>query len=186
MRPLLLALLGSPRSHGTSAQLLSAFCQELRGWEIQSFNLPALNIHPCQGCGKCRISGKCQQKDFMPQLFKAFAQANALVLAAPVYFYGFPAQTKAVIDRCQPLWHLPAWKKRPQRPAFFLSACAAAHCSEFNVITREAKAFFNTIAFHYTAAILLSGTEKSNAQKRLARAKQKARLLAQKLSRTQL
>jgi len=114
-------------------------------------------------------------------LIRLFDRADALVLASPVYFYSLPAQAKAVVDRCHPLWHDPYWRERPRRPAFFLSTCASEKPDEFQVIVREVKAFFNTLGFRYAGELLVSGMDRSDASVRLTRALRAARSLSRQL-----
>ena len=59
-------------------------------------------VNPCMGCNACFVSkdNTCAQKDDMQTIYDKMAQADMLVIASPVYFYGLSAQLKAVIDRC--------------------------------------------------------------------------------------
>ncbi|MCK5218879.1 flavodoxin family protein [bacterium] len=184
-RPLLLALLGSPCQEGANSRLLSAFIQEAGDWEIVRRSLPELKILPCLGCQTCKQNQPCVQPDRMPKLFRLFERAQALVLAAPVYFYGFPAQTKAVIDRCLPLWYLESQRRAPvrlKRPGYFISTCASQRHGEFGVIVREAKAFFHTIGFQYTQSLLVPGLDGKPGAHRLNLALQHARTLGRQLN----
>ena len=54
------------------------------------------------GCNACFTSegNACMQKDDMSIIYSKLANADMLVIASPVYFYGLSAQLKAVIDRC--------------------------------------------------------------------------------------
>lgn len=178
MPPLLVALLGSPRPQGACARLLGAFCRGARGWRVRAFNLSLLRVHPCQGCGSCQRKAVCRYRDDMLKLIHWLDRAQAVVLAAPVYFYGFPGQTKTVIDRCHPLWNDPYWQRRPRRPGFLLSTCGSNRLSEFSVLRREAKSFFNTIGCRIAGELLVPGMERKRARSKLARAAAKSRLLA--------
>lgn len=183
-RPLLLALLGSPCRNGAGSRLLSAFIREAGEWEVVRLSLPELEILPCLGCLTCKQNQPCVCSDRMPELFRLWEQAQALVLASPVYFYGFPSQTKAVIDRCLPLWYLKSQRRvrlRPKRPGFFISTCASQPPGEFGVIVREAKAFFHTIGFQYTQSLLVPGLEGKQAAQRLTHALLRARTLGRQL-----
>ncbi len=183
-RPLLLALLGSPCRDGANSRLLSAFVQAAGEWEVVRCSLPELKILPCLGCRTCKQNQPCVQHDRMPKLFQLFERAQALVLAAPVYFYGFPAQTKAVIDRCLPLWYLESQLRarlRLKRPGYFISTCASQRRGEFEVIARETKAFFHTIGFQYTQSLLVPGLDGKQSAQRLNRALLHARTLGRQL-----
>jgi len=180
--PRLLALLASPRPRGANARLLSTFLKACSGWEIRRIDLSALRIRPYS---ENLASRPMSVRDPMSGLIRAFDRADALVLAAPVYFYGFPAQAKAVIDRCQPLWADPRWRRRRKRPAIFISTCAAARRSEFEVIRREAKAFFNTIGFQYLDELFVPGLDRADAARRLGRGQALAVRLARRLDSVQ-
>jgi hypothetical protein len=118
----------------------------------------------------------------MAALIRDFDRADAVVLATPVYFYGFPAQAKAVIDRCQDLWLDPRWRRRRKRPAFFLATCARPRLVEFAVIRREARAFLNTIGFKIQGELLIPGLDRSDAPTRLRRAQVRAARLSRALN----
>ena len=49
----------------------------------------------------------------MVQIREAIRDADRIVLASPVFFFGLSAQTKAVIDRCQSFWCEKYLLKRP-------------------------------------------------------------------------
>ena len=52
------------------------------------------------GCNACfKTNGICAQKDDIALIYEKMSQADMLVIASPVYFYGICAQLKAVIDR---------------------------------------------------------------------------------------
>ena len=48
--------------------------------------------------------GTCILKDDMQYILEQFQQADVIVLATPVYFYGICAQMKTFIDRTYPIW----------------------------------------------------------------------------------
>ncbi len=41
----------------------------------------------------------------MVEIYRKLAEADRIVIASPIFFYGLPAQLKALIDRCQALWY---------------------------------------------------------------------------------
>lgn len=180
-QPLLLSLLASPRPSGVSARLLNAFASHARGYRIQKIFLPALQVLPCRACPQCRAARRGRSASELARLFALFDRASALVLSTPVYFYGFPAAAKAVIDSCQPLWRDPYWRRRPKRPAYFLANCAAYRRDEFAVIVREAKAFLNTIGFYCAGQLLVPGMDRKDAPRLLRAALKKAAALSRRL-----
>ena len=101
-----IALYGSPRKGGNTDILLQAFLSGLRaaGGSVREIFLRDLNIQPCTGCNGCAQTGRCVLRDDMDLLYPLFETSDVLVLAAPVFFYGFGAMTKAMVDRSQAFW----------------------------------------------------------------------------------
>ncbi len=94
---------GSPRKKGNSAALAEQVAEGARslGAEVETVILQDLDIKPCDGCGVCRTVGKsCHIDDDMQALYPKVREADALVLAGPVYFFSVTAQTKLFMDRC--------------------------------------------------------------------------------------
>ena len=101
-----LGLQGSPRKKGNTIDLLSAFldeCEKL-GARTQTLDVPRMKIIPCQECGTCEKEGRCPINDDMQHVYHLLRQADLIVVATPVFFYGATAQLKALIDRAQCLW----------------------------------------------------------------------------------
>ena len=91
----ILILLGSPRKGGNTDLLVEAF---VKGASQKHH----VEVNPCMGCNACFKSKDniCAQKDDMSLIYEKMNQADILVIASPVYFYGLSAQLKTVIDRC--------------------------------------------------------------------------------------
>lgn len=100
-------LSGSPRKNGNTNLLCRQFQQgaEEAGHSVRFIPLAEKRIGFCRACDVCmRSGGACIQKDDMENILCAFQQADVVVLATPVYFYGVSAQMKACIDRTYPIW----------------------------------------------------------------------------------
>lgn len=114
-----LGLAGSCRRGGNTETLLD-WClaaAATEGAAVVKFRLADLDLHGCRGCEACSKDGVCVQADDMQLLYPHLRDADAVVLAAPVYAMGVPALPKMVIDRCQPFWALKYVFKQPLRPA---------------------------------------------------------------------
>lgn len=100
------AIYGSPRKNGNTDLLLQSFVRGIRetGQEVNEVFLRNKKISPCIGCGGCEKTGNCVLQDDMQTIYPLLAKSKIIVLAAPVYFYNYNAQTKAMIDRCQAFW----------------------------------------------------------------------------------
>jgi multimeric flavodoxin WrbA len=113
----LLTLKGSPRLHGNSSTLadqLSAGATQA-GAQVESVFLHRLKIHPCNGCDACVKIGRCPTKDDMQPLYDKLIEADAIVLASPIYWFNYTAQLKICIDRWYAIWknNHDAFKNKP-------------------------------------------------------------------------
>ena len=114
---------GSPRKGGNIDLLLAEAERavnaagqaggEGHGHEWTRFDLNTMNIRACQDCGGCEKTGACVINDDMVQIRQAIRDADRIILASPVFFFGLSAQTKAMIDRCQAFWCEKYLLKRP-------------------------------------------------------------------------
>lgn len=67
---------------------------------VEIVSIRDYKVNPCLGCNTCfKTNGICAQKDDMAIIYEKMSQADMIVIASPVYFYGISAQLKAVIDR---------------------------------------------------------------------------------------
>ena len=98
----ILILSGSPRKGGNTDLLVDAFAKGASPRHyVEVVSVHDYKVNPCIGCNSCftREDYKCCQKDDMQIVYEKMANAEMLVIASPVYFYGLSAQLKAVIDR---------------------------------------------------------------------------------------
>ena len=100
-------VMGSPRKNGNSTTLAQRVAKgaEAAGAEVESFYLHEMDIKPCDACDICRedSSKDCVINDDMQNLYPKLRQADALVIASPIYFFTVAAQTKLFLDRCYAL-----------------------------------------------------------------------------------
>ena len=104
-----LGIMGSPRIGGNSDLLLDAALEaaSAEGAECRKVALNKLNIRPCQHCDGCtRTHGSCVVQDDMQPLYEPLRTSDRIIIASPVFFMSLTAQTKTMIDRCQPFWVL--------------------------------------------------------------------------------
>lgn len=99
----IIILNGSPRPKGNTAMLCEAFTKgaESAGHTVTRFDLQKMNIHGCLGCvkGGSDASSPCVQKDDMMKIYPAYTAADIVVLASPMYYWGFSGQLKTAFDR---------------------------------------------------------------------------------------
>jgi multimeric flavodoxin WrbA len=97
-------LLGSAKKKGNTATVLGWVEEELKslGHDVERIYLNNKSIGGCLGCAKCRENPDeiaCVQKDDAIDIFEQMISSDVVLFASPIYFWGFSAQIKALIDR---------------------------------------------------------------------------------------
>ncbi len=98
---------GSQRRGGNSDTLVDRFLagmSESGGHEVRHFYAIEMDVAHCCGCGTCSTpagAGKCVLRDDMQEVYPAFAQADVVVLAAPMFWGYMTSQLKTVFDRLE-------------------------------------------------------------------------------------
>ena len=97
-------LLGSAKKKGNTATVLGWVEEELKSMEhdVERIYLNNKSIGGCLGCAKCReIPDEiaCVQKDDAIDIMEQMISSDVVLFASPIYFWGFSAQIKALIDR---------------------------------------------------------------------------------------
>lgn len=102
-----LVVAGSPRKNANSTILACSIAQgaEDAGAEVEILRLAELTIKPCRGCYRCaHLENKgCVQQDDMQLIYPKIKEADALILATPIYFFNMSGQLKIFLDRCLPV-----------------------------------------------------------------------------------
>ncbi len=97
-----LIVVGSPRKGGNSQMMADAFESGAvaAGNEVRQINVGRAKISGCIACESCFANGgKCAIDDDMQPLYEQMEWADVVVYAFPLYFYSYPAQIKAFMDR---------------------------------------------------------------------------------------
>jgi len=98
---------GSPRREGNSATLAEQVAAGARaaGAQVWSFYLHGMEIGACDACDACHAEPYrgCIVDDDMQQIYPRLLEADALVIASPIYWFTVSAQTKIFMDRCYAL-----------------------------------------------------------------------------------
>jgi len=97
-------LLGSAKKKGNTAIVLGWVEEELKaqGHNVERIYLHNKSIKGCLGCAKCRENPDkiaCVQKDDAVGILEQMINSEVILYASPVYFWGFSAQIKILIDR---------------------------------------------------------------------------------------
>jgi protein-tyrosine-phosphatase len=155
-----LGLQGSPRTKGNTSILLSTFLTEAErlGAHTKHLDVARKSISPCQECGTCEKEGFCPIDDDMQQIYTLLWQADIIVMATPIFFYGATAQMKALIDRSQALWarkyvHKLVDPGRKWRRGFLLSLGATKGENLFDGVSLTAKYFFDAVGASFDGSL---------------------------------
>ena len=98
----IVVLVGSVRREGNTELLARAFAGgAMEHHDVELISVADHRIRPCTGCNCCFTSegNRCAQEDDMAEICERLRQADTVVVASPVYFYGISAQLKALVDR---------------------------------------------------------------------------------------
>ena len=97
-----LVVCSSPRKGGNSSMLADALIQGAldAGNEVRRIDIGNATIGGCRGCEAClRTGGVCVQKDGFTEHLEDLAWCDTIIYAMPLYYYSYPAQLKAFMDR---------------------------------------------------------------------------------------
>lgn len=177
---LVLGLQGSPRKGGNTDTLLTAFLDKAAeaGAAVKTIQAARAGIVPCKGCGYCETHGTCVLADdpMSTEIYGLMREADVVVAASPVFFYGISAQLKGLIDRSQTLWSRKYVYKLKDplattRKGLLLSVAASKGRQLFEGIHLTTKYFFDAIDAQFSHALTYRGVESKGAirnQKNLA------------------
>ena len=169
---LILGLQGSPRKGGNTDVLLAAFLEKAgqAGAAVKTIQVARAGIVPCKGCGYCETHGTCVIVDdpMSTEIYGLLRQADLVVAATPVFFYGASAQLKVLIDRGQTLWSRKYVYKLKDplagtRKGLLLSMAASRGRQLFDGIHLTAKYFFDGIDAAFSHALTYRGVESKGA-----------------------
>jgi multimeric flavodoxin WrbA len=161
-----LGIMGSPRRQSNTEILLDKALEGAReaGAEVEKVLVSKLKISPCLEIYACRKDGDCAIKDDMQLLYKKLLEADHIIFASPIFFYGVTSQAKAIIDRCQALWvrrHVLGMGKEDKRVrrGVFISIGATRGTKLFDGAVLTVKYFFDAIGVKYSGDLLVRGID---------------------------
>jgi multimeric flavodoxin WrbA len=162
-----LGIMGSPRRRSNTDILLDKALEGAKeaGAEVEKVLVSKLKISPCLEIYACLKDGDCAIKDDMQALYKKLLEADHVIFASPIFFYGITSQAKAIIDRCQALWvrrHVLSMDKEDNRVrrGVFISVGATQGKKLFDGAVLTVKYFFDAIGVKYSGDLLVRGIDK--------------------------
>jgi len=185
-----LGIMGSPRRQSNTEILLDRALEGAReaGAEVEKVLVSKLKISPCLEIYACRKDGNCAIEDDMQLLYKKLLEADHIIFASPIFFYGITSQAKAIIDRCQALWvrrHVLGMGKedKRERRGVFISIGATRGKKLFDGAVLTVKYFFDAIGVKYSGDLLVRGIDNKGQIKEHSEALEDAFRLGQELVR---
>jgi multimeric flavodoxin WrbA len=185
-----LGIMGSPRRQSNTEILLDKALEGAReaGAEVEKLLISKLKISPCLEIYACLKDGNCAIKDDMQSLYDKLLEADHIIFASPIFFYGITSQAKAVIDRCQALWarrHVLGIGKedKRERMGVFISVGATRGAKLFDGAVLTVKYFFDAIGVKYSGDLLVRGIDNKGQIKEHSEALEDAFRLGQELVR---
>ncbi len=97
----IVVLTGSPRRKGNTFAMVNRFKAIVlsKGHTVTQFDAAFMKVAGCRGCEKCYSKERaCIYRHEFNQIVESILDSDFILIAAPVYWYTFPAQIKAVID----------------------------------------------------------------------------------------
>lgn len=95
-----LGIVGSMRKLGNCELFIKDVSRSIpEPHDLDLISLPEMAIKPCSGCYQCIATGRCSQADDVSFVMKSIAEADGLIVAAPVYFLGAHGSVKNLLDR---------------------------------------------------------------------------------------
>jgi multimeric flavodoxin WrbA len=91
---------GSPHKNGCTYTALVevAGALEKQGVETEIFHIGTKPVAGCLGCGSCRETGRCVQKDIVNE-FLDIAEADGFIFGSPVHFAAASGMLTSFMDR---------------------------------------------------------------------------------------
>ncbi len=172
-----LAISGSLRKPSFTEKMLDLFIEGMGdGLEVRKFYPHKMNISPCVSCYSCwgkDSPGVCVNKDDFNGILDAYKKADYFLMAFPLYFFGFPATVKNVIDRlfilldspmiignCGTTSHPIRFDRRPK--AVLISSCGFPEIEHFDLVRRHFKRICDEAGWPLSGEILISGAGSQN------------------------
>jgi len=165
----ILGIYGSPRKNGNSDIVLNKVLEGAAesGAVIQKLYARNLkNLSGCRECGACEKDGICVVKDDMQQVYPLFEDADVILLASPIFFYGLTAQLKALIDRSQAMWSRrmlnkprEEWKNYESGRGYLIAVGATKGQNLFEGVKFVAKYFYDALDMSYEGGLFYKGLE---------------------------
>lgn len=166
--PTITAIYGSPRRNGNTAALLkhAVVGAASAGAVVDEIVLRDQKISPCLEIYACKKDGECAIKDDFAAARDRLLNADAIMIASPIFFYTVSAHTKMLMDRCQSLWVKKYWgapgnstPAHPTKNALFISVGATQGKKLFEGVLLTMRYFLEVLDARLWRSLLVRGID---------------------------
>lgn len=160
----ILILFGSPKTNGSTVKLTGAFMKGIRkSDDVEIVHLFSLQPIPCNACGYCKAANGCSKKD-LEKFMAKLEDADAVIVATPVYNLSFPAPMKALFDRFQRYYEAHFRRKIAQpitkhKKALLLVTAGDDEDDGYNIIEKQVKLSFSVMNTELVGGVLAKDTD---------------------------
>jgi NAD(P)H-dependent FMN reductase len=155
----ILILTGSPRKNGNSFVLVDNFIKgaEVAGHHVERFDAAFKNVHTCIGCNHCGMNGPCVFKDDFEFVRQHAVDADMVVFASPMHYFGLSAQLKTVLDRFYAINDMITTKDAPHKKAGLIVTYANPTFEVAAPIEREYELVLNYLGWQDVGRLIAPG-----------------------------
>lgn len=154
----IVVITGSPRENSNSKAMAQAFIQaaEQRGHTVVSFDAVQAGLSGCRACGSC-FQGEqiCPHDAGFGPIAAAILAADGMVFATPIYWYSYPAQIKAVIDKLYAF--LISGKDIAQKACGLIACCQERDISVLDGVRGPFERMADLLHWHCVGEVLIPG-----------------------------
>lgn len=115
-------VISSSLRNGSNSEILAK--ELVRGASLNNnveyISLKNIDLKFCLGCLSCQRTGKCVISDDIGSYLDKISNADILVFATPIYYYGMSGQLKTFLDRLNPLYN----RNNKFKEVYLLATCA--------------------------------------------------------------
>lgn len=115
-------VISSSLRNGSNSEILAK--ELVRGASLNNnveyISLKNIDLKFCLGCLSCQRTGKCVISDDIGLYLDKISNADILVFATPIYYYGMSGQLKTFLDRLNPLYN----RNNKFKEVYLLATCA--------------------------------------------------------------
>lgn len=131
---------GSARKGNTYTAINALVSGIAKKHDIDIIEADKLKISGCKGCDVCQFNNGCVAKDDTNATVDRLVNADMIVFATPVYWWGVTAQLKLVIDKC----YCKGMQLKDKKAGFITIGAAPADDMQYELISKQ----FKCIADH--------------------------------------